>query len=201
MKFAIASEHRDFFQNHQYIEFANLLNPEQVHRLHEDCKQALVNRLKLTSHFSLEKCPPSDLFSQGRDLWRSLPGIKKALFNPAFAELLGELCHQRLLRIGFDQYFPKKADGLPTVYRTGVYENFLKPTRSLLSFSSIQGLIGGGADLLVWGRRSRLFRCLCNNPRAWSVPFGRLPDPFFRDAGKLRISSCYLCYKKIGVYL
>lgn len=143
MKFAVASEHRDFFNKNGYIEFAELVTDEQLKRLNEDVKQVLVNRLKLPSHASLDKQPSGSLFSKGRDLWRDLPSIKKVVCNPLFAEIAWELCQQRPLRIGYDQFFPShRTEGL-ALTKHDTQQPQLSGTLSLAESCSIQGVISG----------------------------------------------------------
>lgn len=143
MKFAVASEHRDFFNKNGYIEFAELLSADQLARLNEDIRQALVNRLKLPSHAFLERLPPSELFNQGRDLWRELPAIRKMVFNPSFAEIAYEFCQERPLRIAFDQFFPASMPKNGLSEKISNYQKLLTATLSLKDLSPIQGTIGG----------------------------------------------------------
>lgn len=145
MKFAVAAEHRDFFNKNGYIEFADLMTDDQLSRLYEDIRQALVNRLNLPTHFSLEKKSPAELFAKGRDLWRDLPSIRKAVFNPSFAEIAWEFCQLRPMRIGLVQYLPATASkaGLSSDKNVGHASLPLSKAMSLLEWSPIQGSLNG----------------------------------------------------------
>lgn len=141
MKFAIASEHRDFFSKNGYIEFDALLTSEQLDKLNQDIKQALVNRLKLINHSSLERYSADDLYVHGRDLWRTIPAIKKIVCNASLAEIAWEFCQERPLRIGYDQWLPaqkKEWPGIPN--KPGPYQHLLTATDTIASLSCIQGV-------------------------------------------------------------
>lgn len=140
MKFTITSEHGRFFQENGYIELTDLFSVSQLKRLNEDIQQALVNRLRLPTHFSLEKTQESVVFENGRDLWRNSPSIKKLFSTPSLTEVASELCQKRPLRIGYDQFFPKEKNrfvgDVPQKY------GFASP-RTLNEVSSIQGTMIG----------------------------------------------------------
>lgn len=143
MKFAIASEHRDFFSKNGYIEFADVLSSDQVARLNNDIQQALVNRLKLLNHSSLERCSAAQLFAEGRDVWRAMPAIKRIVLNPSLAEIAWEFCQARPLRIGYDQLLPAQNGRKIPLGDATPYRQMLGSTDTLLNLSSIQGLVSG----------------------------------------------------------
>lgn len=143
MKFAIASEHRDFFSKNGYIEFADMLTEDQLHRLNQDIQQALVKRLKLENHSYLARYTPSNLFSQGRDLWREIPGLKKLICNPEFAEIAWEFSHERPLRLAYDQLFPAQSALPELALKKNDYQTFTATPSSLLDTTSVQGLCCG----------------------------------------------------------
>jgi hypothetical protein len=93
MPFATAKEHRDFFNDHQRIEFENLLTDEQ-------CKQ-------------IQKAGRAR--GAGRDLWRNSAAIKKIVCSRDYAQIACELTGARELRLGYDQMvdiFPNESVNL-----------------------------------------------------------------------------------------
>jgi hypothetical protein len=86
MKFALAKEHREFYAHHHFIEFENILSPEEI--------DSLCRLIKETLKKSATK----------RDLWRQNPEIQKIILKRCFAEIAKELFKQPLIRIAFDQY-------------------------------------------------------------------------------------------------
>lgn len=140
MKKTIASEHREFFNKNGFIEFADLLKPDQCNRLYQDIRQALMNRLKLSTHASLERQLPATLYKNGRDLWRELPGLKKTIFDLSLVEVAWELCQEKPIRIAFDQLLPKNSIHMP-LDKDEPYHQFMAVNKPLAEFSSIQGTL------------------------------------------------------------
>lgn len=127
MKFAAASEHRDFFRKHQLIEFDDLLNQQQLNTLQSSINTVLANRLKIHASV-LEEKKPLELFSAGRDLWRGSDAIKNIVLSKRLAEISSELFEHQPLRIGYDQLFVPGA---------------LNATHTLEELSCLQGIVGG----------------------------------------------------------
>ena len=93
MPFATAKEHRDFFRDHQRIEFENLLTDSQCLQIQKATRAR----------------------DAGRDLWRDNAAIKKIVCNRDFAQIASELMGVRELRIGYDQMvdlLPKESASL-----------------------------------------------------------------------------------------
>lgn len=134
MKLAISREHRDFFQKHHSIEFEGLLDPTKLHDLVTNVKSTLTNRLG-----PLDKRDSDALFSEGRDLWRISNPIKKIVTNPHFAEIASELTNQRVLRLGYTQYFPAPSSTSLNIEK-GPYATLLSKKSTLEEISSLQGV-------------------------------------------------------------
>ena len=143
MKFAVASEHREFFNKNGYIQFADVLTPEQLQGLSRDLKQALVNRLQLASHYELERLSTANVFLKGRDLWRELPAIRKTISSPSLLDMAWEFLQVKPLRIGDDQYLPRSSRISTVVGKPTLYEQLLAVQASLSEISSIQGTVCG----------------------------------------------------------
>lgn len=100
MRFALTSDHRNFYLKHGYIEFENLLSNAQVEILQQSIEACLKQRLKTS-----KKSSPQTRFDQGFDLWRESIEIKKMVFGLTLSEIAAQLFQVPLLRIGFDQYY------------------------------------------------------------------------------------------------
>lgn len=103
MRFAINSDHKDFYSKNGYIEFDEMLASDALNALQADVEKTLASRLNISTH-RLEDQPRKALFEAGFDLWRDCPSFKKQLFKPTFSEIASQLFQEPFLRIGFDQY-------------------------------------------------------------------------------------------------
>jgi len=139
MKFALAKEHLDFFYQRHYVEFENLLTPEEIKTLKDAISTTLAMRLNTQSE-KLKYQPLKNLYLSGFDTWRDSNAIKKILFRPHLAEVASNLVKKKPLRIGFDQafYIPQAA----TVSDKDIPPLFKKET-SLSSASCLQGIACG----------------------------------------------------------
>lgn len=135
-KFAIASEHRDFFNKQHSIELEELLNAKQLQRLTSAIDTALALRLKLRVS-ELPKAPET-LFMAGRDLWRGSDVIKNIVTQRQFSQIAAELTGQRMLRLGYDQFF---SEPLRSSILTQAMSKTLFPhPQTLTEISSLQGV-------------------------------------------------------------
>jgi hypothetical protein len=131
MRFAVASEHRQFFRKNQCIEFDGILNSEQALRLKQEIEKALSQRLGVTLE-KLKEISPEKLFTEGRDLWRVSPSLRKLILQSSFAEIAADLVEKKPIRIGYDQFFPKK------ISRATMHESY-----SLNEMSCLKGIVCG----------------------------------------------------------
>ena len=139
MKFAVAKEHRDFFNKNHYVEFEGLIAPNQIKEILDGIDSALSQRLSINKE-QLIRQPPEKLFMTGHDLWRMNESVKRVVLNNSLAEIASQLLEQSPLRLGYDQFFPKN---MRSFYRKNAYADLLINAKSLLDFSSIQGVLCG----------------------------------------------------------
>lgn len=139
MKFAVAKEHRDFFNKNHYVEFEGLIAPNQIKEVLDGIDSGLSQRLHINKE-QLTKQSPEKLFMSGHDLWRVNESVKRIVLNSGLAEISSQLLEQSPLRLGYDQFFPKNVDSF---YRKSDYAGLLVNAKSLLDFSSIQGVLCG----------------------------------------------------------
>lgn len=141
MKFSVASEHRNYFQNKQAIEFENLLNPDQVHQLVAAIESVISERLEVRPG-QIKRQLPNALYMAGHDLWRANDYIKRIDTQLRLAEIASELVEKKKLRLGYDQYFPFPKRQLPgeTVDR---YTSLLLNQPTLQEISCLNGLLCG----------------------------------------------------------
>lgn len=141
MKFATASEHRDFFRKNHLIEFDHLLLPEQADLLVKGIENALAHRLKISPE-KVKDTPSEKLFLAGRDLWRENVSVKKLILQSSFGEIASELIEEKPVRIAYDQLIPKKPN---FVYsnKEEKYYSFLHTKHTLIEMSGLQGMLCG----------------------------------------------------------
>jgi hypothetical protein len=140
MKFAADDIHKEFFQKNKTIEFENVFSEEEILLLNNEIYSAISKRLSVPK----EKIQGENLqkiFEVGRDLWRVSESLRKITLNRRCGELVHQLVDERLIRIGYDQYFP----GLNKASKIlkGKYEQFLQYPSSIKDFSSLQGIACG----------------------------------------------------------
>lgn len=142
MKFATAKEHRDFFHTHGWIEFENLVDSRLFPIAEQGAKEALSERLKLPIE-RLSKISSEKLFMNGRDLWRSQPILQKLATQAHFAEIAAELVEKRILRLGYDQFFPDLQHKPLLSENETTFSNFLQKRGSLQEVSCMSDVICG----------------------------------------------------------
>jgi hypothetical protein len=132
MHFALARQHLDFFHQHHYIEFEDLLSLAETQTLNQE----LIKILEICHHITPDNLTKTDLKSlylSGYDMWRCSSTIKKFILRPQFAEIASNLTKVRPLRIAFDQFFSSCDASDPL---------FKKPI-TLHEMSCIQGIVCG----------------------------------------------------------
>lgn len=142
MKFSTAKEHRDFFQKHGWIEFDDLLSPEQLNTANQEIDQVLAERLNV-SVSRLKTFGSEKIYLHGHDVWRSKSFLQKLITQTRFAEIASELIERRPLRLGYDQLFPARMQKPFSDEAAQVYSQFLEQTTSLESVCCLQGVICG----------------------------------------------------------
>lgn len=143
MKFAIAKEHRDFFQKKGWVEFENFLTSLQVKTLNQAIDHVLALSLKIKEH-ELRKASPQDCFLKGHDLWRKDKTIQKIAHSPHFAEIGSELIQKKPLRLAYDQLLPYQEENQEIFSKSSCsYNKFLNQVNSLETVSCIRGMACG----------------------------------------------------------
>jgi hypothetical protein len=103
MRFALNSDHKEFYTKNGFIEFEELLDAHSVAALQQEIDATLCTRLK-TSSIRMAELPRTAIFESGFDLWRDNSAIKQSLFKTTFTEIAAQLFQANLLRVAFDQY-------------------------------------------------------------------------------------------------
>lgn len=142
MKFAIGSEHRDYFRINRKIEFDDLLNQQQLLDLNQGIEAALAKRLNLPLH-KVSGQPPHVLFSEGRDLWRSDDKVRRIVLSHTLAEIASELLEQKQIRIGYDQLFPESRHLFAAFTVSDTYSGYIKQKHNLMELSSLSRMTCG----------------------------------------------------------
>jgi hypothetical protein len=138
MSLAVVREHRDFYRKHKWIEFEELIAPQNQERFSEEIKKALSDRLK-TPPQKLASISATKRFAAGHDLWRASSLLKKITLGKRLAEVAGELVEIKPLRFGYDQliFFPPKQEAADPSLK------FLDNNPTLQEISSIQNIVCG----------------------------------------------------------
>ncbi len=190
MKFATAKEHRNFFQNHGWIEFEELISNDQLTLANQAIDQVLAERLNASPE-RLRLLPSEQLYLQGHDLWRSNSILRKLVTQTRFAEIASELIEKKPLRLGCDQLFPARHQQTQlSATAPQVYTHFLEQTTTLEAVSCLQG-VTCGLMLSLGGKET--------------VPFEKIPSEgadifpsqpghviFFRPNIPIKWDSLYL---------
>ncbi len=162
MKFAIAPEHRRFFEQNGAIELEELLPSDKLETLRSET--ASIDPVN------------------GRDLWRKNQNARSIVTSRAFAELIWQFCDFRPVLLGFDQVFGPSIDLN--------CQTFLQNAHSLEEFCHLQG-VKASLLLCLWGEDSldSTFNGLPSKPGAGVVydrEF-RIPFPLMKKGRYLMI--------------
>ncbi|GAB4233493.1 MAG: hypothetical protein Tsb0021_12470 [Chlamydiales bacterium] len=104
MKFAITQEHRHRFFENGSIEFENLISSSFLDELD----------MSLTTLFREIK-DSKNIYFQGRDTWRKNSQLQKLVLSKHLAAIAADLTGSKILKIGYDQYFPQNFTSNSTV--------------------------------------------------------------------------------------
>ena len=103
MRFSLTKEHKEFFYKHLFIEFEEVLSPDQIASLKVSIQHVMAKR---DSKIYKEGTPLI-----GRDLFRDDKDIRKFILSKNFAHVVKDLCSKDSLRMAFDQYLNPKKTG------------------------------------------------------------------------------------------
>ncbi len=130
MRFALTSEHRDFFQRNGFIEFEGIFSEEQLTHLQQLSEQVIQTRLSTPR---IEKTPTPTLYREGYDLSRESLNLQRTLYKRPLCEIASELFQTKPLQLGFEQYFAITTHSEPP----------LQLYASLSDLSCVKPLAGG----------------------------------------------------------
>lgn len=102
MKYTIDAGQRDFFRRNGWIEFENLLSPDQVSQWNRGVDRALAKRAQVDVE-KLGKVPSEQLVKKSYDLWREDEPLKKKICSLPLARIAQELTQCKSIRLGFDR--------------------------------------------------------------------------------------------------
>lgn len=142
MKYAVASEHRDFYQKQHAIEFESLLSSEHLRQLIAADDTVLAERLGVKPE-DVKNQASHKLFMAGRDIWRSDEYLKRFIVHSHLSEIASELIEQKPLRLGYVQFFPGPPRRLNPHSQPDPYAQFLQHQHSLKEVSCLQTVLCG----------------------------------------------------------
>jgi len=142
MKFAVASEHRDFYQKNHLIEFNDLLNPDQLAEINKQINEHLAVKLSIPT-YKVKTASAEAEFNNGHDLWRVNDPLKRLILSPKLAEIGSELVEYKPFRIGYDQLFPESKPLFDPYATKENYSNYVHRQRSLHEVSCIRDIACG----------------------------------------------------------
>lgn len=142
MKFAVASEHRDFYQKNQLIEFNDLLSADQLAELNKQIDEHIASKLGIPA-YKVKNASPEAQFNAGRDLWRVNEQLKRMITMPKLAEIGSELIEYKPLRMGYDQLFPETKPLFDPFAVKATYSQFVNRQRSLHEVSCLRDIACG----------------------------------------------------------
>jgi len=133
MKFAIVSEHRNYFERYQKVELEGFFSQQQLEKFSLAVEGAISSRFSVPQdkfcHLTYDK-----QFKAGRDVWREDLAVKKWVTSSSLAEIASELTHVRPLRLCYDQFIPSRIS--PQIFLSN-------SEKTLETISCIQGVLCG----------------------------------------------------------
>ncbi len=135
MKFIVDNKHREFFTDHGWIEFEQLLTQEKLYELRRAVNVTLGKRLSISSE-RLNRMSRGDILMKGRDVWRDSEAIKNVVCNRVYGEIASNLVETTPVRLAYDQILMangNKSNQVPA----------LNGEQTLESFSYLQGVLCG----------------------------------------------------------
>ena len=102
MRFSITSNHEHLYETHHFVEFEEMLTPEEVGELRNHVKEAVCKRIDCTDE-TLSHTRPYESFMRGRDLWQDDSVVKQIVLRKRHAEIASILTRKRPIRLAYDQ--------------------------------------------------------------------------------------------------
>ncbi len=161
MRPAITRDHQQFFSQHGWIAFEDVLSPDRTALMLQTLLAAESERLQ-TTPLRLSEKAPTELYAAGTDLWRTHSGVKALAADLGWAGMLGELLDVRVLRLAGDQLW---------LWRPGrwspqfiPFATLNRPWLSLSQIVSCDGLLAGVFFSLEGGSETSVKPTLPLNP-------------------------------------
>lgn len=116
MRYSIANQQINFYVEHNYIEFEEIIPEELILACREEFSSLINDK------------DPKTIYLQGRDIWRKSNSFKKIATNKNLASIVQQLCKRTKLRLAFDQ-----------ISLCNLEED--KPLESLFSFQELECVV------------------------------------------------------------
>lgn len=142
MRLVVTKDHRHFFEQNGWIEFADFVKPNTLSEVRQGIEKVICHRLKITPE-KLHTLSSLRSFVAGRDIWRSDDVVKRLVMQQAWAQIVYELTDQKPVRLAIDQYLPKLNTAGQQDKSAHELESFLTQTQTLQDVASLQGLLCG----------------------------------------------------------
>ena len=161
MRPAITRDHQQFFLQHGWIAFEDVLSHDRTAQMLQTLLTAEASKLH-TSSLRLAEQTPIALYQAGTDLWRTHAEVRALAADIGWAQCLGELLDVRMLRLAGDQLW---------IWRPGSWSpssvpfaEAALPWISLSQIVSCEGLLAGIFFSLEGGSHSSVQPQLPLNP-------------------------------------
>ena len=136
MRFALTSQHREFFFKNHFIELEGLVPPDTCNAMQAMCDESL--QKQLGSEVEAHKAAEEERYLAGRDLFRQSEPIASFSKKRQFGEVFSEISHKRTLRLLYTQYLRT----FDTPSRPERQLSFLHNALTLQESASFQGVLG-----------------------------------------------------------
>ncbi|MBI5273886.1 MAG: hypothetical protein HY860_02395 [Chlamydiales bacterium] len=127
MRFSISQAQIQFFRDRLFIEFEDLISPQQVALIKEETISNCV------SH------PYKEAYLLNHDLYRKKPTLRKIITSPLFASIVSNLTNKNHIRLAFDQLL----FSVPPYENRDLIPSMFSGRYNLEQISCVQGLLCG----------------------------------------------------------
>lgn len=103
-RYAVESAHVQFFRDHGFVEFEDLLDAGQIESLREAVYGSL-SRRAACKPYEVDGRPNDQLLQLGRGLSSENEVLRRTVRSKRLAEVAAALCNAQVLHLGYDQAF------------------------------------------------------------------------------------------------
>ncbi len=139
MLYALDAEAQRLFYHNGCVELEGIFSDEKIEAFSQAI--SLIIQKKRTRKFLSPFERLNDIFMHGRDLWRDEEDIARIVCQKSLAKIAAELFDQKMVRLGYDQFFPKPVEERSLPHTP--YEQLISSPRTLSQISPIQNTLGG----------------------------------------------------------